>query len=85
MSIKETLGSTQWLKNNENKLKEFLPETWTHMENIEALKIAYRLKLIGIDFRSTEEFGWIMLFLEKIGILLRDGYTVRRNPNSIFK
>lgn len=85
MSLEETIGNREWVKENEDKIKNILPETWTHIQNLNGLQLGFQLKLIGIDWRSEEEFGKVFVFLEKMGILLREGQTFRRNPHSIFK
>jgi hypothetical protein len=86
MSLQDTLGNQEWLKKNELKIKDALPETWTHLgnSNINGLQIGFQLKLIGIDWRSEDEFGCVMVFFEKIGLLLREGLLIKRNPNSVF-
>jgi len=84
--LRNPLCNTEWLVANEKKIKAFLPDTWTHAENLNELQLGYKLKLLGIDWRSELEFGTIMLFLEKIGILQRkEGFQVRANPKTIFK
>ena len=85
MSLKDTLGNEKWLRENEAKIRDLLPPTWTHMENLNGLKLGFGLKVIGVDWRSEDEFGRVMLFLEKIGMLQRqNGYQVRANHRSIF-
>lgn len=80
--MKDTLGNEQWLRDNEVKIRELLPPTWTHMENLNCLKIGFGLKLLGIDWRSKEEFGRVMVFLEKIGMLQRRNvYQIRRDEH----
>lgn len=74
-----TLGDTQWVLNHWDEIRAVLPETWTHMQNVNMLSIGYKLKLLGIDWRNEEEFGHCMLFFEVSGILLRDGYLLRRS------
>jgi hypothetical protein len=81
----ETLGNDDWLKANEQKLKALLPETWTHMGNLNGIQIGFNLKLLGVDWRSQEEFGKVMVFLERARFMLRDGMSVKRNPRSIFE
>lgn len=49
-----------------------------------ALKVAFQFKLLGIDWRTQQEFGKIMVYLEKIGFMQRDGLMIRRNPASVF-
>lgn len=85
MNLQDTLGNDEWLRANENALKDMLPETWTHINNLNGLQLGFNMKLLGIDWRSEEEFGLIMVFLELINFMLRDGVTVKRNPHSIFK
>lgn len=84
IKFQNTLGNEQWLRDNESKVKAMLPETWTHISNLSALGIGYKLKVLGVDWRSEAEFGLIMVFLDKIGLMLRDGMTIKRNPHSIF-
>lgn len=82
----ETLGNENWLRENEQKLKNLLPKTWTHMSNINGLKIGFGLKLIGVDWRTNEEFSRVMIFLEKVGIMIRQNtYQVQACNGSIFK
>lgn len=86
MSLKDTLGNEAWLRENEVKIKSLLPQTLTLATNINGLQLGFSLKLLGVDWRSPDEFGKIMVFLEKIGILHREnGYQVMANPRSIFK
>jgi hypothetical protein len=84
MSLRETLGSDEWLRANEEKLKALLPETWTHLHNLNGLQIGFRMKLLGIDWRSEDEFGRVMMFMERAKFMLRDGMLVKRNPQSVF-
>ena len=41
----ETLGNEDWLRANEDKLKNILPETWTHVNNLNSLQLGFSLKL----------------------------------------
>lgn len=84
MTLQTTLGNTEWLKNHEDDVKKILPKTWTHVGNLNTLKLGFQLKLLGIDWRSYDEFGKVMIFLEKIGFMLRDGYKIRVNNKSVF-
>lgn len=85
MSLQDTLGNEPWIREKEDAIKAILPQTWTHMNNINILQLMYQLKLIGVDWRSQDRFVDVMVFLEKIGILIRDGMAVRANPHSIFQ
>lgn len=85
-NLKETLGNEKWLRKNEDSLKKLLLETWTHMHNLNGLKIGFGLKLIGVDWRSDDELSKIMLWLEKVGIMVRQNtYQIKASHRSIFK
>lgn len=86
MDLVNTLGNREWLRRHENSLKALLPEQWTLIHNLDVARIAYELKLIGVDWRTPSEFGKVMLFLEKVGILERvNGFTIRRGREPIFR
>lgn len=78
------LENEEWLRENEDKVKALLPDTWTHIENLNGLQIGFGLKLLGVDWRSERDFLGVMLFLEKIGFMQRrNGYQVRANPGRV--
>lgn len=79
-----TLGNPQWLSANDEKLRALLPKTWTHMENLNVLALGFGLKLLGVDWHSNSEFAKVMIFLEKYGLMQRDGMLVRANPDPVF-
>ncbi len=78
MNLSNTLGNKTWLLENEAALKNLLPVTWTHISNINGLKIGFGLKLLGVDWRSESDFGEVMVNLERVGIMLRDGILIRK-------
>ncbi len=84
-TLNKTLGNVSWMRENEESLKKLLPDTWTHMNNLDGLKIGFGLKLIGIDWRSDDDFGAVMVWLEKIGIMVRQNtYQIKASTKSIF-
>ncbi len=79
--MKDTLGNQQWLIDNEKSLKDMLPKTWTHMHNLNPVQIGYKLKLLGIDWRSDQDFGSVMVYLWRVGFMLRkDKYLIKAAP-----
>ncbi len=80
----DTLGNLAWLSANETALKALLPEVWTLATNIDGPKLGFGLKLLGVDWRSAEEFGRVMVFLEKAQLLQRRDYQVRVNAARVF-
>jgi hypothetical protein len=84
MSLENTLGNKDWLKNNEHKIKELFPSAWTNIHELNASKLGSDLKNMAVDWRSKKEFEMIMVFLEKVGFIIRNGQTVKRNPKVVF-
>jgi len=68
MSFEQTLGSKDWLNQNETALREMFPETWTHVENMKLLPIMYRLKTLGVDWREENEIPEILTFFRNAGV-----------------
>lgn len=58
-------------------LHNVLPETWTHVDNLNLLHIGFAMKLAGIDWRTLPE-GFARM--EHLGLIQRNGYTIRRTP-----
>ncbi len=58
-------------------LRRCLPETWTHIHNVNLLQIGFAAKLAGVDWQSLPE---LFSSLEKSGLIQRNGYTLRRTP-----
>ncbi len=84
MSLRETLGNRQWLKDNEKGLKSLFPDTWTLDANLCMVRVGFGLKLLGVDWRSDEELIKVLVFLEKTGLLLRqNGHQLRTNPSTV--
>jgi len=77
-NIRETIFDDDWLLAHQGKIKELFPATWTHVNKINGLQIGYYLKLSGIDWRSEEDFSLVCSALEHQGLILRDGYTIKR-------
>jgi hypothetical protein len=76
------LANKDWWDKNTGAVKEMLPKTWTHMENINGMRIGFAMKLIGIDWRNENDFGRVMIFFERIGIMQRQNvYQLRVNPH----
>lgn len=87
LSLIGTFGNVEWMKKNEDKIKAELPETWTHIKNKEfsPLALGFTLKVLGVDWRSEDDLVKIMLLLEQLRIVQREGSTIRRSPDSIFE
>ena len=88
---KNKLTNLAWLADNEGALKNMFPEEWTSVKNVDGLKMAYALKLLGIDWRTEEEYAQIMAYLSNLEIYLSDVKTpiqntmIKRNPEDLFR
>ena len=71
---------TAWTAKEATIIKNALPETWTHVHNVNWLRVGFALKLAGIDWRSESDLHNAMALMERLGVVQRDGYTVRRTP-----
>jgi hypothetical protein len=79
--MKDTLGNDQWVNKNMAGLKKLLPDTWTHVQNVNLMKFGFELKLLGVMWTDPNDLPKIMQYLERTGILIRDGLLIRANPN----
>ena len=59
-------------------LLQTFPETWTHVKNLNMLQIGFRLKVLGIDWRSNADLGAARVILTREGILEMDGVLMQR-------
>lgn len=78
------LTDINWLKENETGIKNLLPETWTHVQNVSVLKIGFGLKLLGVNWQTEDELSKILVYLTHLGMIERDKMLIRRSPNTIF-
>lgn len=80
-----TIDNVQWLRENEQKIKNIFPETWTHPANINPLQLMFQTKLLGLIWSTKEELADILGRLTQIGIVqISPDELIRRSPHSIF-
>ncbi len=80
-NLASTIGNIQWVKTNIQGLKDLMPPTWAHIENISILKIVFGLKILGVDWRSESDLVNIMVWMNKVGIIQFNGILIRVNPS----
>lgn len=78
---KQKLDSDEWLVKHEHAIKELFPHTFTHLQNIDDIKMKHRLGLYGIEFYDRGQYQEILDKLVEKRIILRHGMTVKRNPH----
>jgi len=84
-AIQRTLGSREWTRNNRHHLADLFPLEWTPSKEFNWLALRFRLKLLGIDYRSEETFVECFTFLIRIGLVethvdTPDSTYIRRPP-----
>lgn len=82
MRVEDTLGNKDWLNQNEGALRGLFPETWTHTSNLNNLGIMYHLKLMGVDWPSTD-FTELFNFFLATGVILQQDHQFKRGKNHI--
>ena len=82
----ETLGNIAWWHQNEREIREWFPPYWDHITQDTGLKIGFRLKVLGVDWRDEKTFGKIMDYIRCMGIYEYDpdSQMVRQHGHSIF-
>lgn len=79
---------TEAVKLRAKELHPMMPETWTHLQNLATieymLRTGFKYKLMGLNWRSNEDFGHVFDGMLKAGIIQRDGMMIRRNPHYQF-
>ena len=66
-----TVADPYWLVAHWAELVSCLPKELEPINQEGLLRIGYRFKLFGIDWRSTEELAAYFVVLEKIGMIVR--------------
>ncbi len=76
-----TLGNMDWVRANIHKIQACLPQTWTHMDNIDLIKFGASLKSIGILWTDYNQLSSILILFDRTKIILRENKLIKINPN----
>lgn len=76
--LKKTISSAPWREEYREKLLDLFPTTWTNISNVDLLQLGFKLKLMGVDWRTQEDLAAVLAICEENKLLLRDGYLIRR-------
>lgn len=83
--LRQTIGNEAWWSVHEDEVKALLPSKFVEMrDQTMAMRLGFGLKVLGVDWRTPDEFGGVMVMLEKLGVLQRLGTQVRANPDRVF-
>lgn len=64
-----TLGSADWLQQNEREIRSLFPPEGVMIDQTFFMRLGFKLKLLGADWRSNDELIKSLLFLRKAGIV----------------
>lgn len=85
-SLQETLGNAQWLIDNYPKLRELFPTARTQADLEFLTRLGFRLKVVGVDWRSNDELLQVMLLCHHLGLYDQwrsgDALWVARSANT---
>ncbi len=79
----DTVLNREWMKANQDAVKALLPETWTHIGNVDIEQIAIGLKELGVQWTTIQGAANSVFALEANGTLLREGDSLKRTPKII--
>jgi len=79
--LEPTLGNPAWMAEHRDDLRQLFPETWTLGANLNLMAIGFKLKLLGVEWRSMDELSRILAFLTKYGVVIvgENGTQFRRS------
>lgn len=80
MSLKNTIGNEDWLKQNELNVKNLFPVKWTAIDELDGIMIGEGLRELDVQWRTQKEFEMLMVFFVKLGFILREGKNIKQNP-----
>ena len=81
--LKQNLTSNDLriLRLKEPYIKSLFPQEWTPEASLSILRVGFGLKLLGFDWKSTEQLARLLAFFEMLGFVERnDTKQVRANP-----
>lgn len=64
-ALRETIGNVDWLNANESQLLKSIPLHWTCCQDL-VLPFGFQLKLLGCDWRKTEDVIMALYWLTHI-------------------
>lgn len=67
-TLASTLGSREWIEANQEKLRDLFSRDGEAVTQRYLLMIGFKLKLMGVDWRTYDELVKTLIFLRKAGI-----------------
>lgn len=68
---------------NHDRLIDCLPDTLTHIDNIDMVRFGFKMKLMDVPWEDYDQLKEILFFFEQLGMLIRKNeYQFVRNENT---
>jgi hypothetical protein len=81
----DTLYSVDWLISHHDRIMTYLPETWTHIDNIDYVKFGFQLNLLGVPWETKDHLIEIIHYLERLKMVnIKNEFQVVRNLDNVF-
>lgn len=85
INLLPSLGSKEWLQENERAIKGVFPDDWKEVDRERILRLGHGLKQLGVNWVDPMDLPRILAFLERTGFVLRNGNLIKRNPLPVFR
>ena len=80
--LKNTICYAPWVNANANAIIESIPQDWIHLSQVQGwLPTMWQFKLIGLDWRSDEEFCNILAVLTTLQLVEQKHFVLRRGEH----
>jgi hypothetical protein len=79
-----TLFNGDWLIQNHDKLINLMPETWTHVDNLDFMNLGLTFDMLGVHWETKNDIFDILNFFHSVDMIKikNGGYHIIRNENN---
>lgn len=82
-----TLYNSNWLIDNQDKILQSLPDTWTHIDNLDFVVFGINMSGLNLPWENKSDLERFLSYFELINMLIRQNtYQVKRcysNPFTV--
>lgn len=71
-SVQETIGCAEWVVENFVKLRDIFPPRRTQLTQQLILHLGFKMKCVGVDWRTQSEMGQAMVLCHHLGLYHQD-------------
>lgn len=67
-SVQETIGNPQWVVQHYVQVRDIFPAERQLMTQSDMIRVGFKMKLLGIDWRSENELAQVMVLCYHLGM-----------------